>query len=96
MVTAKTKSSWAMCYGIVKTKQSSTRETVWDMNAKDYESAIRQIKKSAQSNYRDSYKEATLFHNGSVSGWAFRVDGKIIYVDKYALQDIGLLPRSKN
>lgn len=92
MATIVTKDRWSMCYGIVKTKLPTKKENVWSFNAKDYESAIRQIKKYAQSNYRDNHKEATLFLNGNVVGWAFRTDGKIIYVDKWTLIHIGLLP----
>lgn len=87
------KYTYYMCYGIVKGKMP---KDVWEINAKDYESAIRQIKRYAQSNYRDNYKESTLFYNGHVSGWCFRMDGKIIYVAKYVMQDIGLIPKSRN
>lgn len=85
---------YTMCYGIVKGKMP-TKE-VRTINAKDYESAIRQIKRYAQGNYRDYHKESTLFHNGQVVGWVFRTDGKIVYVTKFVMQDIGLIPKSRN
>lgn len=95
MATTK-KSQWSMCHGAVRTKTAAKKERPYDLNAKDYESAIRQIKRHAESNYRDNHHECTLFYNGNIVGWAFRVDGKMIYVAKDTLQYIGLLPRSKN
>lgn len=87
------KDKWNVCFGIVKGKMP-TKEC-WSINAKDYESAIRCAKRDAQSNYRDNHKEATLFYNGNVAGWVFRTDGKIIYVDKFTMQNIGLIPKSR-
>lgn len=84
---------YQMCYGIVKGKVPVKGS--WIINAKDYESAIRQVKRAAQSNYRDSNKDSTLFYNGRVVGWAFRTDGKIVYVDKYTMQSIGLIPKTR-
>lgn len=95
--TTKTKKSpWSMCHGAVRTKAASKKEHTFDLTAKDYESAIRQIKRHAESNYRDSHHECTLFYNGNIVGWAFRMDGKMIYVAKDTLQYIGILPRTKN
>lgn len=84
---------WTMCFGIVKGKMPA--KGVWMINAKDPESAIRQAKKSALSNFRDTYKQVTLFLNGHVAGWVFKCDGKIIYVNKYLLEDIKLIPKSR-
>ena len=84
---------WNKCFGIVKGKMP--KKDIWAINAKDYESAIRQIKKGALSNYRDNHKEATLFYNGHVVGWCFRTDGKIVYVDKNTMQQIGLIPKPR-
>ena len=83
-----------MCYGIVKGKMPT--KDVWEINAKDYESAIRSIKRYAQSNYRDYYKESTLFYNGHVIGWVFREHGNMIYLDKDQLQRMGIIPKSRN
>lgn len=84
---------YMMCYGIVKGKMP---KSVWAVNAKDYESAIRSFKRSAQSNQRDMFSQATLFHNGSVAGWSFYTEGKQVYVSKSAMQSIGLIPKSRN
>lgn len=82
------------CFGIVKGKMPSNG--VFEFKASTYESAMRRIKTHAQSNYRDNYKEATLFgDSGRVLGWCFRTGGIIVYVDKYILQDIGLTPKKK-
>lgn len=82
------------CFGIVKGKMPS--KGIYEFNASTYESAMRRIKTHAQSNYRDNYKEATLFGDaGRVLGWCFRTGGVIVYVDKYILQDIGLTPKKK-
>lgn len=95
MATTK-KSPWSMCHGAVRTKAAAKKEHPYDLNAKDYESAIRQVKNHAESNYRDLYHQCTLFYNGNIVGWAFRSDGKMIYVDKNTLQRIGILPKSKS
>lgn len=84
---------WTMCYGIVKGKMP---KTAWIVNASNYEGAIRSFKRSAQSNQRDMFSQATLFHNGSVAGWSFYTEGKQIYVSKSAMQSIGLIPKSRN
>ena len=82
------------CFGIVKGKMPS--KGVWEFKASSYESAMRHIKTDAKSNYRDNHKEATLFGDGGrILGWCFRVDKDIIYVDKWLLQDIGLMPKRK-
>ncbi len=88
------KYTYYMCYGIVKGKMP--KKEIRSINAKDYESAIRSVKRIAQSNYRDNYKESTLLYNDHAVGWCFRTGGKIIYVDKYVMQDIGLIPKSRN
>ena len=81
-------------YGIVKGRMPS--KGVWEFKASTYESAMKQMKTHAQSNYRDDYKQATLFgEGGRVLGWCFITGGVIVYVDKYILQDIGLIPKRK-
>ena len=88
------KYTYYMCYGIVKGKMPT--KDVWEINAKDYESAIRSIKRYAQSNYRDNYKESTLFYNGHAVGWVFREQGNMIYLDKDQMQRMGIIPKSRN
>ena len=88
------KYTYYMCYGIVKGKMPT--KDVWEINAKDYESAIRSIKRYAQSNFRDNYKESTLFYNGHVIGWCFREQGNMIYLDKDQMQRMGIIPKSRN
>lgn len=84
------------CYGIVKTRLSSTKERNWEINAKDYDSAIRTAKKYAQSNYRDNNKESTLFNAyGAVCGWTLKMDGKIVYLDKWDLENAKIIPKSR-
>ena len=83
---------YAMCYGIVKGKMP---KTVWMVNAKNYEGAIRSFKRSAESNQRDMFSQATLFINGDVAGWTFRTEGKQVYVSKNAMQSIGLIPKTR-
>ena len=84
------------CDGIVKTNLSSTKKRSWEINAKNYDSATRTAKKYAQSNYRDSNKESTLFDAyGTVCGWTLRTDGKIVYLDKWDLENAKLIPKSR-
>lgn len=85
------------CYGIVKTNLSSTAERYsWEINAKNYESAIRTAKKYAQSNYRDNTKGSTLFNAyGTVCGWTLMTDGKLVYLDKWDLENAKLIPKSR-
>ena len=88
------KYTYYMCYGIVKGKMP--KKDVWEIMAKDYESAIRSCKRLAQSNYRDFYHQSTLFYNGHVIGWCFREDSNMIYLDKNKMQTIGLIAKSRN
>jgi hypothetical protein len=84
------------CFGVVKGKMNPKKERVWEIKAQTVEGAIRSLKSSAQSNYRDYHKEATLFdERGNVVGWAFSNYGQMIFVGKYLLQDIGLIPKSR-
>lgn len=96
MATAATnKDRWSMCYGIVKSRPTA-KTTVWTINAKDYESAIRQAKKYAKSNFGDWNHASTLFYNEHVVGWVYRDNGEYIYLDKDQLQRMGILPKSKS
>ena len=88
------KYTYYMCYGIVKGKMPT--KDVWEINAKDYESAIRQIKRYAQGNYHDYYHQSTLFYNGHTVGWVFREQGNMIYLDKDQMQRMGIIPKSRN
>jgi len=82
------------CFGIVKGRMPS--KGVWEFKASTYESAIKQLKTHAQNNYRDDYKESTLFGDGGrVLGWCFRSGGVIVYASKSVLQNIGLMPKRK-
>lgn len=83
---------WQGCFGIKKGKVP-TKE-VWTINAKSYESAIRSIKKSALSNYRDNHKESTLFYNGHAVGWAFRTMEKSSTWTR-TMQNIGVLSKPR-
>lgn len=81
------------CFGIVKGKMP---KSVREIRAKDYESAIRQIKSHSQHNYSSDYKPATLFSEfGRAVGWCFYTGQQTVYVSKMALQSLGLMPKSK-
>lgn len=87
------KYTYYMCYGIVKGRMP---KNAWEFKAPGYDEAIRHVKRSAKSNYSTDRKTATLFYeDGHVMGWCFRPDSEIIYVDKWLLQDLGLMPRRK-
>ena len=95
MATANTsKDRWSVCYGIVKSKRPANK-TFWTLNAKDYESAIRQAKKDARSNYESYDHPATLFYNGHAVGWVFSDAGTMIYISKDQMQRLGLIPKSR-
>lgn len=84
------------CFGVVKGKMNPKKERVWEIKAQTVEGAIRSLKSSAQSNYRDFHHEATLFDSmGNVVGWAFREYGQTNFLSKYLLQDVGILPKRK-
>lgn len=89
-----TEYKWSMCFGIVKSKPTA-KQSVWKINAKDYESAIRQCKKYAQSNYESYTHPATLFLDGHARGWAFKDGNQMIYLDKDLMQRLGLMPRPR-
>lgn len=83
---------YGFCYGIVKGKMPKSASI---FTADSYESAIRKVKSWAKSNYTTNKKECTLFYHGVAFGWAFMLDGKIIYLDRWELEGIGLLPKKK-
>ena len=84
------------CFGVVKGKMNPKRERVWEIKAQTVEGAIRSLKSSAQSNYRDNHHEATLFDSrGNVVGWTFKEYGQTNFLSKYLLQDVGILPKRK-
>ena len=90
------KDTYYGCFGTVKGKMNPKKERVWEIKASSVEGAIKSIKTSAQSNYRDDHKNATLFdERGYVVGWVFRNYGQMIFVGRYLLQDIGLIPKSR-
>lgn len=89
-----TKYTYTMCFGIVKTKPTA-KQSVWTVNAKDYESAIRQCKKYAQSNYESYTHPATLFYEGHVVGWVYKDGNQMIYIDKDLMQRLGLMSRPR-
>ena len=84
-------------FGIVKGKLNNPKKKgVWEIKALTVEGAIRSLKTSAQSNYRDNHHEATLFdESGNVVGWTFREYGQANFLSKYLLQDVGILPKRK-
>lgn len=86
--------AYAICYGIVKGKMPTKGS--YEIKAKDYEAAIRILKKDSKNNYRDYYHQCTLFYNGHAVGWCVREAGDIIYLDKDKLQRIGLMPKRRN
>lgn len=83
---------YGFCFGIVKGKMPKNA-TIF--TADSYDAAIRKAKLWAKSNYTTNHKEATLFHNGVAFGWTYRPDDKIVYLDRWDLEKIGLIPKSR-